>query len=107
MHLRGKSMTYAVTYPDGREETILNVPNYQFEWQFQYEFAEPLKLPAGTVLRVDSVYDNSPKNRRNPSPDKEVLWGEQSWEEMFNPFLDYWVDQNVLSVTRPRPSGTR
>jgi hypothetical protein len=75
MHLRGKDMTYTLTYPDGREETILRVPKYQFEWQFQYEFEEPLKIPAGTVMRVVSHYDNSRKNRMNPGPDKEVIWG--------------------------------
>jgi hypothetical protein len=101
MHLRGKDMTYILTYPDGREETILSVPKYQFEWQFQYEFAEPLKIPAGTVMRVVSHYDNSTKNRMNPGPDKDVVWGEQSWEEMFNPFHDYSVDKDVLTISRP------
>jgi hypothetical protein len=101
MHLRGKDMTYTLTYPDGREETILSVPKYQFEWQFQYEFEEPLKIPAGTVMRVVSHYDNSTKNRMNPAPDKEVIWGEQSWEEMNGPFHDYSVDKDVLTVSRP------
>lgn len=102
MHLRGKDMKYIVTYPDGREETILNVPKYQFEWQFQYEFIEPLRLPAGTVMRVVAHYDNSPKNRINPSPDQEVFWGEQSWEEMFFPFLELSIDKNVLTATQPQ-----
>lgn len=96
MHLRGKDMKYIVTYPDGREETILNVPKYQFEWQFQYEFAEPLKLPAGTVMRVLAHFDNSAKNRINPAPDQEVVWGEQSWEEMYFPFLEMYVDKDVV-----------
>ena len=104
MHLRGKDMTYILTYPDGREETILSVPKYHFEWQFQYEFEKPLKIPAGTVMRVVSHYDNSTKNRMNPAPDKDVLWGEQSWEEMFNPFFDYWVDKDVLTLTKPVPN---
>jgi hypothetical protein len=101
MHLRGKDMTYTLTYPDGREEIILSVPKYQFEWQFQYEFVEPLKIPAGSVMRVVSHYDNSTRNRTNPGPDKDVVWGEQSWEEMFNPFYDYSVDKDVLTITRP------
>ncbi len=43
MHLRGKSMKWWVTYPDGREETILDVPNFDFNWQIQYELATPLQ----------------------------------------------------------------
>ena len=46
MHLRGKSLKWVVTYPDGREQTILNVPKFDFNWQFNYELAEPLKIPA-------------------------------------------------------------
>ena len=30
MHFRGKDMTFIVSYPDGTEETILSVPNYDF-----------------------------------------------------------------------------
>ena len=47
MHLRGKSLKWVVTYPDGREQTILNVPKFDFNWQFNYELAEPLKIPGG------------------------------------------------------------
>jgi hypothetical protein len=95
MHWRGKDMKYIVTYPDGREEVVLNVPRYAFEWQFQYELAAPLTLPAGSVMRVIAHYDNSRRNRLNPAPDQDVMWGEQSWEEMFNPFIDLYVDDAV------------
>ena len=47
MHLRGKDMKFTVTYPDGREEVVLDVPKYDFNWQLYYELATPLKLPAG------------------------------------------------------------
>ena len=42
--------------------------------------------------RAVGYYDNSVKNRYNPSPDKEVYWAEQSWDEMFNPFFEYGVE---------------
>ena len=102
MHFRGKDMKYIVTYPDGREEVVLNVPKYDFEWQFFYELAAPLKLPAGSVMRVISHYDNSRRNRINPAPEEDVIWGEQSWEEMFNPFVDLYVDDAV-----PAPLATQ
>jgi hypothetical protein len=105
MHWRGRDMKYIVTYPDGREEVVLNVPKYEFEWQFQYEFAKPLKLPAGSVMRVVAHYDNSRKNRLNPAPGEAVVWGEQSWEEMFNPFIDLYVDDAVPAPLKTQMSS--
>jgi hypothetical protein len=93
MHLRGKDMTYIVTFPDGTEEIILNVPNYDFNWQVQYEFEEPMPIPAGSTIKVVAHFDNSIGNRYNPAPDKEVYWGQQSWDEMFQPFMEYSIDK--------------
>ena len=50
MHLRGTSAKYVATYPDGKTETLLSVPDYDFNWQSVYRFAEPLKIPKGTKL---------------------------------------------------------
>ena len=66
MHLRGKSLKWVIVYPDGREQTILNVPKFDFNWQFNYELEEPLKIPAGSKILGIGVYDNSPKNKWNP-----------------------------------------
>ena len=101
MHLRGKDMTFIVTYPDGREQTILSVPNYDFNWQLQYEFEEPLRLPAGSTIKAVAHYDNSVRNHYNPAPDREVYWSEQSWDEMFLPFLELTVDKRDLSQGKP------
>jgi len=87
MHVRGRSIKYTAVFPDGREEELLNVPRYDFNWQIIYEYAKPVALPAGTMVRVEATWDNSTKNRYNPRPDKEVLWGEQSWDEMLSPQL--------------------
>ena len=92
MHLRGKEMHYVVTFPDGREELILSVPNYDFNWQTMYELKEPLKVPAGSTIKTVGSYDNSPRNRWASEPQKEVYWSEQSWDEMYNGFRVYSVD---------------
>ena len=97
MHLRGKSLKWVVTYPDGREQTILSVPKFDFNWQFNYELAEPLKIPAGSKITGIGFYDNSPKNRWNPAPHLEVYWSEQSWDEMYQPFTEYSVDSQDLT----------
>jgi hypothetical protein len=96
MHLRGKSLKWIVTWPDGRDEVILNVPRFDFNWQFQYELEEPLHLPAGSKITGIGVYDNSPKNRWNPAPHLPVYWSEQSWDEMYQAFTEYSVDSQLV-----------
>jgi len=96
MHLRGKSLRWVVVYPDGREQTILDVPKFDFNWQIEYELETPLKIPAGSKILGIGKYDNSPKNRWNPAPNLEVYWSEQSWDEMYQPFTLYSVDSQAL-----------
>ena len=89
MHLRGKAMKFDVTYPDGRTETLLNVPQYDFNWQITYRAAEPIFIPKGTRLKIDAHFDNSPNNRTNPDPTKVVRWGSASETEMMDGWVEY------------------
>lgn len=89
MHLRGKDITYKATYPDGRAETLLSIPRYDFGWQVYYYPARPLAMPKGTRIDVVAHFDNSTRNPLNPDPTKEVRFGEQTWDEMMNGFIDY------------------
>jgi hypothetical protein len=91
-HVRGKRWSYEVTYPDGRKATILSVPKYDFEWQTDYIFKQPMKLPKGTILHATAWYDNSPNNKSNPDPRQDVWWGDQTWEEMMFTGLTYSID---------------
>lgn len=91
-HVRGKRWIYELRYADGRQATILSVPNYDFEWQTDYIFKQPLRLPGGTTLHATAWYDNSPANRSNPDPRQEVWWGDQTWEEMMFTGLTYSID---------------
>lgn len=88
MHLRGKSFRYDVRFPDGRSQTLLNVPNYDFNWQLKYYLKEPLLLPRGTQVICTAVFDNSQYNLTNPDPNIAVRWGDQSFEEMMIGFMD-------------------
>jgi mono/diheme cytochrome c family protein len=96
MHLRGKSLKWVVTYPDGHDQVILNVPKFDFNWQFNYELEEPLHIPAGSKIVGIGVYDNSAKNRYNPAPHLPVYWSEQSWDEMYQAFTEYSVDSQIV-----------
>lgn len=82
MHLRGRSMLFEAIYPD-HAEVLLNVPDYDFEWQHAYVLAEPKAIPKGTILRCTAVYDNSANNKRNPDPTVIVREGERTEDEMF------------------------
>jgi hypothetical protein len=92
MHYRARNYELTVVYPDGREEIVLRVPNYRFDWQVGYELAEPLELPKGTKLKTVARYDNSPANKFNPDPTKNVKYGAQSWDEMHVTFVGILID---------------
>jgi hypothetical protein len=96
MHLRGTSARYIVTYPDGKSETLLFVPDYDFNWQSAYRFEKPLHIPKGTKLTWIAHWDNSADNPRNPDPNKEVRWGPQTWDEMQNGWMDLvWLSKKA------------
>jgi hypothetical protein len=100
MHVRGKAFEYEATYPDGRKEMLLRVPNYDFNWQLYYYPEKAVLLPKGTELRCTAWYDNSPNKKGNPDPTAEVIWGDQSWEEMLVGFIDV-----VAPVEPPATTG--
>ncbi|HCP49001.1 MAG: redoxin domain-containing protein [Pseudomonadota bacterium] len=81
-HYRGKASNFVAFYPNGEEEILLSVPNYDFNWQTTYRLETPKFLPAGTRLVHSTTWDNSSQNPANPDPNKEVRWGQQSWAEM-------------------------
>jgi hypothetical protein len=81
-HFRGRASQFTAIYPDGREELLLSVPKYDFNWQTTYTLAKPLQVPAGTKIVHTTVYDNSSQNPANPDPNRTVPWGEQSFDEM-------------------------
>jgi hypothetical protein len=87
MHLRGSWFKFQLLYPDGRRETALSVPKYDFNWQTNHAFAEPKQLPAGTWLICTGGFDNSARNPANPDPKRQVTWGLQTVDEMFMGFM--------------------
>ena len=101
-HVRGKRWIYDVTYPDGRKDTILSVPKYDFNWQTDYVFKQPLKLAKGTTLHATAWYDNSTANKANPDPAKDVWWGDQTWEEMMYTGFTFSIDAQQSTNTAPQ-----
>lgn len=83
MHFRGKSMRFVADYPDGSSEELINIANYNYNWQLTYTLAEPKFVPGGTRITAIGTFDNSAQNPANPDPARSVPWGQQSWDEMF------------------------
>ena len=87
MHVRGKSFEMSAEKEDG-STTLLNVPQYDFNWQHSYVLSKPLPLADITNLNFTTTFDNSQKNPFNPDPTQWVNWGDQTWEEMAVVFLE-------------------
>ena len=103
MHLRGRDMTMTATFPGGRQETLLRVPAYDFNWQLFYYPKHTVALPKGTRLDLVAHYDNSSANRNNPDPSKAVRFGEASTAEMMFGMFEFTADAGVS----PAPSTER
>ena len=94
-----------VVFPDGKSETILSVPGYNWHWQLWYNLAEPMDLPRGTKIECTAHFDNSPNNPENPDPTKAVIWGQQSWDEMMVGFFNLKFDANMSPKELRAPEG--
>jgi hypothetical protein len=104
MHLRGKDYELRAIYPTGESEVVFK-GKWNFDWQVGYQLAKPLPVPKGTRLLAVAHYDNSVNNKFNPDPTKQVLWGDQNWDEMQSGFLGLIVDVNADVNQIFKPSG--
>jgi peroxiredoxin/mono/diheme cytochrome c family protein len=104
-HFRGKASNFIAKYPDGREEVLLSVPNYDFNWQTTYELKTPKLLPAGTKVTHSTTWDNSAQNKANPDPNRIVPWGQQTWDEMLYGVVRYrYVDESNAPAPKTQVS---
>ncbi len=100
MHVRGKAFRYDLMLPDGTQETLLDIPRYDFNWQLRYEYKEPRTIPRGSKIKVTAVYDNSPANKANPDPAKLVKWGPQTYDEMMIGYIEYFTALPPLTAAK-------
>ncbi len=106
MHLRGKDMVFKALYPDGTAETLLAIPNYNFDWQMAYRWSPGQKhFPAGTKIEVTAHYDNSAFNPYNPDPSATVREGDQTFEEMMFGFFFFTEDTEQLDIVVDPSTG--
>lgn len=83
IHYLGKTLSLTAKLPDGKTIKLLNIPDWDFNWQETYEFEEHVFLPKGTVLTSHFTWDNTADNPNNPfDPPQRVRWGKESFDEM-------------------------
>lgn len=93
MHLRGKDMQFAAYTDDKKEDILLSVPQYDFNWQLFYYPTEPISVKAGSEIEILAHYDNSKNNPSNPDPTRNVGFGLQSTDEMMFGIFEYIIDE--------------
>ncbi len=101
MHTRGKDMDLIAHYPNGEEQSLINIPKYDFDWQLFYYPQKAVPLPAGTRLDIVAHYDNSAGNPINPNPDVAVGFGTQTNDEMMFNVFEFIADEGVS----PKPAS--
>lgn len=102
MHYRGKAVKMELEYPDGARRLLLEVPDYDFNWQFLYQFHEPVLMPAGSVLHTTWWFDNSADNPYNPDPTADVRYGIETFNEMANARI-YFAPARKLGLVVGEP----
>ena len=101
-HFRGKATRITATYPDGREELLLDLPEWDQSWQMTYKYREPKILPMGTQIDVHWWFDNTEARaaRYNLNPDRAVGDGPRTYDEMQRGFFTYAeLESDVVNTT--------
>jgi Flp pilus assembly protein TadD/mono/diheme cytochrome c family protein len=82
-HYLGKTLEAFATLPDGSKRPLIRIPDWDLNWQAVYRYREPVYLPAGSVISMNFLYDNSADNPRNPNrPPARVIAGNRAKDEM-------------------------
>ena len=82
-HYLARQVEATATLPDGSERTLIRIDDWDYNWQDEYRYLQPLHLPAGTEVEMRYTYDNSAANPRNPHhPPQSVRFGPKATDEM-------------------------
>ena len=86
MHLLGKSASLEVVHANGERSCVLQVDEYDFDWQDGYALRQPIEVLRGDVLKLECHWDNTAGNQPvvdgEPQLPRDVFWGEGSTDEM-------------------------
>ena len=114
MHMRGKAMKLEAIYPDGRQEVISLVDNFQWNWHNNYVYADGFQplFPKGTTLVFTAWHDNTANNPNNPDPSQWVGYGDRTVDEMAHVWIDVtYLEQEdfdaLVAERRAQPAAPR
>ena len=90
MHMRGKGLTLEAINLDNTVTVLSSVDHFDFNWHVAYLYTDDVAplLPAGTVLHIIGIHDNTAANKRNPDPSMWAGYGERSVDDM----LQLWLN---------------
>lgn len=107
-HLLCREVKVDATLPDGKEIPVIWIKDWDWNWQGEYLYTTPMKLPPGTKVHQHFVYDNSPANVHNPNnPPKEVRYGEQTGDEMSLVFYQLVMERSPMLDAMRQMFGAR
>ncbi len=102
-HYLGKQMRAFARLPDGTRRWLISIQDWDFNWQDEYLYKEPILLPRGTKLSMRYSYDNSADNIRNPhNPPRRVVFGPNSSDEMGDLWVQVLTENKADLVTLQR-----
>jgi mono/diheme cytochrome c family protein len=108
MHMRGKAMTLEAINLDNTVTVLSSVDHFDFNWHVGYLYADDVAplLPAGTVLHIIGIHDNTSANKRNPDPNMWVGFGERSVDDMLQAWINvvYLDDAEFQRLLKERQS---
>ncbi|MGI9626892.1 MAG: YceI family protein, partial [Longimicrobiales bacterium] len=78
MHTKGKSLRVVLNPDRDDEQTLLHIPEWDFNWQGRYQYVTPIPIEVGDVVRIECRWDNA----RPGSTPRYHVWGEGTEDEM-------------------------
>lgn len=101
MHVRGKDFRYELVRPGGEREILLDIPRYDYNWQWIYYPTEPIRVAAGSRIEMTSHFDNSEGNPLNPDPTQDVYHRGPTFQEMSIGFMEFIPSEGVRANPTP------
>ena len=111
MHLIGRSFKAWATTPTGEEIPLISIPKWDFRWQYFYTFHQMLKIPKGSIIHAEGIYDNTLDNPNNPyDPPRTVVEpvnrDMKTTDEMFQFIISYLPYQDGDENIRLEPDSS-
>jgi hypothetical protein len=121
MHNRGQAQCLELIYPNSTpehagkatRETVSCVDRWKFDWHIVYHFEEDVQpiVPAGTIVHIISLFDNTAANKFNPDPTNALGFGQRTIDEMAFAWLSFYYlsddeYKQMLAERKAKPKKT-